>query len=71
MNEVHMQFMAYLHQLANEYGKLDSDNIRQCYLLISKPENHPQPLKLSADTPVLDYSPDLSAYDELTGGAEL
>jgi len=55
-------------ELAGEYGKLSSDNIRQCYLFISKPENHPQPLKLSTEPPLLNYSPDLSVYDMLTGG---
>jgi len=55
-------------ELATEYGKLDSDNIRQCYLLISRPENYPQPLTLSAATPTLNYHPDLSAYDGLMGG---
>ena len=55
-------------QLAHEYGKLDNDNIRQCYLLISKPESYPPPLKLSTAPPLLNYRPDLSIYDELTGG---
>ena len=57
-------------ELAGEYGKLDSDNIRQCYLLIAKPENYPKPLELSADTPLLNYRPDLSVYDILTGGVK-
>ena len=56
-------------ELAAEYGRLDPDNIRQCYLLISKPENHPQPLKLVSNPPLLNYSPDLTVYDCLTGGA--
>jgi transposase len=56
-------------ELAGEYGKLDNDNIRQCYLLISKPERYPRPLMLSAATPVLNYRPDLAAYDGLIGGA--
>ena len=56
-------------ELAAEHGKTDSDSIRQCYLLIAKPENHPQPLKLAAGTPVTNYRPDLSVYDCLTGGA--
>jgi hypothetical protein len=56
-------------ELANEYGRLDSDNIRQCYLLIAKPENYPQPLKLGAEPPSLNYKPDLSVYDGLLGRA--
>ena len=55
-------------ELANEYGKLDSDNIRQCYLFIAKPERHPQPLKLAVCAPALNYCPDLSVYDSLTTG---
>jgi hypothetical protein len=55
-------------ELAGEYGRLDTDNIRQCYLLISKPENYPQPLKLATEPPLLNYLPDLSVYDSLTGG---
>jgi hypothetical protein len=53
-------------ELAGEYGKLDTDNIRQCYLLISKPENHPQPLRLLTEPPLANYRPDLSVYDSLT-----
>jgi len=56
-------------ELASEYGTLSNDNIRQCYLLISRPENYPQPLTLSSNVPLLSYRPDLSAYDNLTGGA--
>lgn len=57
-------------ELANEYGKPDSDNIRQCYLFIAKPEYHPQPLKLSADAPLLNYHPDLSVYDKAFLGGD-
>jgi transposase len=56
-------------ELAGEHGKLDSDNIRQCYLFIAKPENHPKPMELSSNPPLLNYRPDLSVYDSLTGGA--
>jgi len=59
-------------ELANEYGKPDSDNIRQCYLFITKPENYPKPLSLTSEPPELGYRPDLTAYDGLvktTGGA--
>lgn len=53
-------------EMANECGNLDVDNIRQYYLWCSKPENHPKPMELSSNPPVLNYQPDLSAYDELT-----
>jgi len=55
-------------ELAGEYGKLDNDNIRQCYLFIARPENYPQPLQLMTEPPLLNYRPDLSVYDGLTGG---
>ena len=58
-------------ELANECGKIDSDNIRQCYLLISKPEKYPQPLQLGTAPPLLNYRPDLSVYDGLMTGAPL
>ena len=54
--------------LAYENGRKDTESIRQCYYNISRRENHPQPLTLPADTPLLCYNPDLSAYDHLTGG---
>ena len=53
-------------ELAREYGRMDVDSIRQCYLFISKPENHPEPLKLTLDPPILNYRPDLAMYDALT-----
>ena len=56
-------------QLAGEYGQLDNDNIRQCYYMIARPEHHPPPLQLAAEPPLLNYRPDLSAYNVLTGGA--
>ena len=55
-------------ELAGEYGKLNSDNIRQCYLFIAKPERHPKPLELASEPPLSNYQPDLSVYDSLTGG---
>lgn len=56
-------------ELAEECGRLDADIIRQCYYMIAKPENHPNPLVLSSSPPLLNYSPDLSVYDGLMGGA--
>jgi hypothetical protein len=54
--------------MASEYGQPDADSIRQCYYLIAKAERHPQPLELSGHTPTLDYRPNLTVYDNLTGG---
>lgn len=55
-------------ELAGEYGRMDSDSLRQCYLFISRPENNPPPLQLATNPPLLNYRPDLSVYDGLTGG---
>ena len=55
-------------ELAHENGTPDSDSIRQCYLLLSQPGGYPQPLSLADDPPMLNYNPDLSVYDSLTGG---
>lgn len=54
--------------LANECGRMDADSIRQCYYMIAKAEKHPAPLDLQTTPPILDYRPDLLAYDHLTGG---
>lgn len=56
--------------LARDNGTTDIDSLRQCYYLLMKKENRPEPLQLSTETPLLNYSPDLSAYDGLTGGAQ-
>lgn len=58
-------------ELAGEYGQPDNDSIRQCYYMIAKPENHPHPLRLATEPPLLNYRPDLAAYDKLTGGARI
>ncbi|GHV49583.1 hypothetical protein FACS189499_10640 [Clostridia bacterium] len=55
-------------QLATGYGTVESENIRQCYAWLSKPENNPKPLELLSKTPISNYQPDLSIYDNLTGG---
>jgi len=55
-------------ELAYENGNPDSDNIRQCYLFISKPENYPRPLQFSSTPSQHGYRPDLSVYDSLMGG---
>ena len=55
-------------ELARENGRIDADSIRQCYYMISRKEFHPEPLTLLNSTPVLNYRPNLSAYDGLMGG---
>lgn len=57
-------------ELAEENGQADADSIRQCYYMISRKENRPAPLTLSEKTPELNYDPNLSVYDELTGGTK-
>jgi transposase len=54
--------------LAGENGRTDADSIRQCYYMIAKKEYRPEPLKLLDSAPALNYNPNLSAYDGLTGG---
>lgn len=55
--------------MANECGRADTDSIRQCYYMISKLENYPKPLDITA--PTINYNPNLNAYDGLTRGGEL
>lgn len=54
--------------MANEYGKSDSDSIRQCYYILTRPEHSPKPLKVFA--PTINYNPTLDGYDSLTKGGE-
>lgn len=54
--------------LAQECGRTDPDSLRQCYYMIARREYRPQPLTLTVSTPELHYDPNLSAYDNLTGG---
>lgn len=56
-------------EMAGQNGSFEIDNIRQCYTWLAKPENRPNPLDLSANPPIINYQPDLSVYDILTGGA--
>ena len=55
-------------ELAAENGRTDAESIRQCYYMVARKEFRPNPLRLDNDAPPLNYSPDLSAYDTLTGG---
>jgi len=55
-------------RLASQQGLADAESIRQCYYFISRAEFHPQPLRLTQAPEMLDYQPDLSAYDALGTG---
>lgn len=54
-------------ELAAENGRTDADSLRQCYYMIAKKEHRPDPLHFGS-APVLNYHPNLSAYDGLMGG---
>ena len=54
-------------ELASENGRADVDSLRQCYYMIAKKEYRPDPLQLTS-APVMNYNPNLSAYDGLMGG---
>ena len=54
-------------QLAIENGCTDTDSLRQCYYMIAKREYRPMPLHIDTG-PVMNYNPNFSVYDSLTGG---
>ena len=56
-------------QLAMENGRTDTDSVRQCYYLIARKEYRPEPLVLH-NPPVMNYNPNLTAYDSLMGGEQ-
>lgn len=54
--------------LAQETGRSDVESIKQCYYSLLKEGKTPEPLNLFSQVPTLNYNPNLSAYDRLTGG---
>jgi len=54
--------------LAVRNGRSDSESIRHYYYALSRNEPIETPLVLTSEVPSLDYHPDLSIYDGLTGG---
>ena len=54
-------------ELAAAYGRTDGESLRHCYYSLTNGEKRPAPLTLSNSVP-LNYDPDLSVYDALTGG---
>lgn len=56
--------------LSQQNGRTDADSIRQAYYALAKEKKPLEPLTLLSDVPKIHYSLDLSAYDNLTEGAE-
>jgi transposase len=54
-------------ELGEVYGRTDSESLRHFYYSLVNGEKHPGPVELRNAIP-LDYNPDLSVYDVLTGG---
>lgn len=55
--------------LAQQNGRSDVDSVKQCYYSLLKENRTPEPLDLLSQVPVINYNPNLSVYDSLTGGA--
>lgn len=49
-----------------EYGKYDTESIKQVYYSLTHDTFNPKPAVIENDTPILDYNPELSAYNSLT-----
>ncbi len=54
--------------LMQQNGRSDAATLRQCYYSFLKEGQPPEPLELMTAVPILNYHPDLSVYDGLTGG---
>lgn len=54
--------------LAQQNGRSDVDSVKQCYYSLLKEGKTPEPLDLLSQVPTLNYTPNLSIYDGLTGG---
>lgn len=54
--------------LAKQSGRSDVESVKQCYYSLLKENKTPEPLELLSNVPKLNYNPDISVYDSLTGG---
>lgn len=54
--------------LAQQNGRSDAESVKQCYYSLMKESKTPEPLDLLSQVPVINYNPNLSVYDGLTGG---
>jgi transposase len=55
--------------MANKFGRVDHDSIRQCYYKLSNKPTPKEPVDFPFETPLANYNPNLASYDHLTGGA--
>lgn len=51
--------------IARLYGKTDTESIRQCYYHLTHETSVLEPCKFTAETPVINYEPELESYDKL------
>ena len=65
VNDGHADISDTALQLAQLYGRSDTESIRQCYYSLVNDRGTPEPLALGASAPVLNYNPSLSPYDGL------
>lgn len=47
---------------------MGADSVKQCYYSLLKEGKTPELLDLLSQVPTLNYNPDISVYDGLTGG---
>ena len=62
------EFCVDILTLAQQNGRSDVDSVKQCYYSLLKEGKKPEPLDLLSQMPTLNYNPDISVYDGLTGG---
>ena len=62
------EFCVDILTLAQQNGRSDVDSVKQCYYSLLKEGKTPEPLDLLSQVPTLNYNPDISVYDGLTGG---
>lgn len=62
------EFCVDILTLAQQNGRSDVDSVKQCYYSLLEEGKKPEPLDLLSQVPTLNYNPDISVYDGLTGG---
>lgn len=54
--------------IAIQNGRSDIESVKQSYYSLLRERKTPKPLELLTQVPTLNYNPDISVYDNLTGG---